>query len=423
MTRLLIVADDLTGAVDAAAALQQNQPDSLCVVAPWSKDSEKNWGDIEDSLKPDVLCINTETRNATEFEARIRVRKAVAWSAERNFRLMKKVDSLLRGNVRAEIDEFLNQQKRKSAPTIFAPALPNQHRTTKNGIQLDAGVQISKSRAAQDPLAPPADSDLRMFIPPNRVAVMIPTEQVKSRALPEIAESLSAVNTVFIPDVDSNEDLENLFTDAMAIEEMSLIGSSGLLSSQSLQVKYKGFDENSELLIVSASLRSEVSDQLETFLNHFPETRKFEFETENQDDSDGFIDQVTNALKQSQNAIFTISPKNQILDNIDERKIIATFIVQTMAKITFEIVKRTNKSIIVALLGGDLSQAYCETSSISALTVIGTICQGGAVCQINGAKIENKVTLILRSGGFGDHDALLEIRESHSTISNIESEK
>lgn len=423
MPRMLVVADDLTGAVDVAAAFHQSRPDSLCVVSAWTEDSENNWSSINDSLNPDVFCINTDSRNSTEVEARQRVKRALAWSSHSNFRLVKKVDSALRGNVRAEVDEFLNGDFSLAKPALFAPALPNQNRTTKDAIQKENGQPITSSQASLDPLSPATESDLRNLLPANRLAVLIPLSQVRSQELPAIAKSFSALNTVFIPDVESNEDLEKLFHGALEVDEMSLIGSSGLLSSKAHSEPSYDFDQAADLLIVSASLRSEVRDQIESFVSANPQTAKLDLELENIASSADFENLALDSFKNHKNVVMVVSPHNIVSADVSERKESAHAIVHALAQTAFNIVTRSERAMTLVLLGGDLSQEFCKVSSISTLTVIGSACQGGAICRVTNGLNTKDLTLILRSGGFGDSNSLLELSQINSSIKEIESEK
>ena len=420
---MLVVADDLTGAVDVAAAFHQSRPDSLCVVSAWTEDSENNWSSINDSLNPDVFCINTDSRNSTEVEARQRVKRALAWSSHSNFRLVKKVDSALRGNVRAEVDEFLNGDFSLAKPALFAPALPNQNRTTKDAIQKENGQPITSSQASLDPLSPATESDLRNLLPANRLAVLIPLSQVRSQELPAIAKSFSALNTVFIPDVESNEDLEKLFHGALEVDEMSLIGSSGLLSSKAHSEPSYDFDQAADLLIVSASLRSEVRDQIESFVSANPQTAKLDLELENIASSADFENLALDSFKNHKNVVMVVSPHNIVSADVSERKESAHAIVHALAQTAFNIVTRSERAMTLVLLGGDLSQEFCKVSSISTLTVIGSACQGGAICRVTNGLNTKDLTLILRSGGFGDSNSLLELSQINSSIKEIESEK
>ncbi len=423
MPRMLVVADDLTGAVDVAAAFQQSRPNSMCVVSAWTEDCENNWSSINDSLNPDIFCINTDSRNSTEIEARLRVKRALAWSTRGKFRLIKKIDSALRGNVRAEVDEFLSGDFSQSKPALFAPALPNQHRTTKDAIQSENGEPITSSQASLDPLSPAIESDLRNLLPSNRLAVLIPLSQVRSQELQTIAKSFSSLNPVFIPDVESNEDLEKLFNEALQVEEMSLIGSSGLLSSKAHNAPNYNLDQSADLLIVSASLRSEVRNQIESFISANPQTEKFDLELENISSSPDFENFAIDSFKNHKNVVMVVSPNNIVSADIPKRKENAHAIVHALAQTAFNIVTRSEKAMTLVLLGGDLSQEFCKVSSISTLTVIGSVCQGGAVCRVTDELNKKDLTLILRSGGFGDSSSLLELSQRNLSIKEIESEK
>lgn len=423
MPRMLVVADDLTGAADVAAAFHQSRPDSLCVVSAWTEDCENNWSSINDSLNPDIFCINTDSRNSTEKEARLRVKRALAWSTNSKFRLIKKIDSALRGNVRAEVDEFLNGDFSLSKPALFAPALPNQHRTTRDAIQNENGEPITSSQASLDPLSPAIESDLRKLLPSNRLAVLIPLSQVRSQELQTIAKNFSSQNTVFIPDVENNEDLEKLFKEALQVDEMSLIGSSGLLSRKAHSGSTYNLDQSADLLIVSASLRSEVRNQIESFVSANPQTEKLDLELKNISSSDDFENLAINSFKNHKYVVMVVSRDNIVSADISKRRENAHAIVHALAQTAFNIVSRSERAITLVLLGGDLSQEFCKVSAISSLRVIGSVCQGVAVCRVTDGLNKKDLTLILRSGGFGDSSSLLELSQRNSSIKEIESEK
>lgn len=414
MPSLLVLADDLTGAVDSAAAFQNSHPDAVCAVSAWSIRAEYEWSFIVDSLKPDLFCINTNSRNATAEEARIRVRRAVAWAAKSDFRMMKKVDSLLRGNVLVEIDEFLNGDASRNRPAIFAPALPNQGRTTKDGIQLEHGRPISGSEAHLDPLSPARECDLRNLIPPNRFAVQIPLSTVRSEDLQIITKNFLTSNPVFIPDIESTQDLEKVCSEAMKVKEMSLIGSSGLFSTPSQRTGLNDLDQSADLLIISASLRSEVQSQFNNFISNHPNTEKFELEVKLSVNIEKLKEDVMSSLARCKNVILTVSEKNEISKDLFKREETATSIVRILGIVASSIVKLSTKPLILVLLGGDLGQEFCVASLIKVLIVTGTACQGGAICSQPGGEESKNLTLILRSGGFGKTNSLLELRSQKS---------
>ncbi len=119
MKRLRILADDVTGALDTAAAFAMGAPVPVHLQEP------------EDDDAPVAACV-TDTRDIAAAALPVRLASAGRWlaGAETSF---KKVDSLLRGNSLAEVAELLRQGRFKRA--VFAPAYPAQGRITQAGRQ------------------------------------------------------------------------------------------------------------------------------------------------------------------------------------------------------------------------------------------------------------------------------------------------
>lgn len=118
MTRLRILADDLTGALDCAAAFGAGVPVRLGLPA---------------NLDPSGIdIVATATRDVPVAALPMLLAPSLAWlhGADVAF---KKVDSLLRGNTFDEVDWLARQ-----APftgLAFVPAFPAQHRITEGGRQ------------------------------------------------------------------------------------------------------------------------------------------------------------------------------------------------------------------------------------------------------------------------------------------------
>jgi uncharacterized protein YgbK (DUF1537 family) len=116
---LLVIADDLTGALDTGAQFARA---GLRTLVLW-----------EASQLPDaeVLVIDTGTRELPPADARRRLETLVGpWLGVAR-RLYKKVDSTLRGNVGAELAALL--ELTGAARAVLAPAFPAQGRTVLNG--------------------------------------------------------------------------------------------------------------------------------------------------------------------------------------------------------------------------------------------------------------------------------------------------
>ena len=85
-----IIADDLTGAADAAAAYGPTHTSSVVL------ELNGEWPGSQ------ILAINTESRYLPADQAAAAVGIAVGRASELGLRVFKKFDSLLRGNVGAD---------------------------------------------------------------------------------------------------------------------------------------------------------------------------------------------------------------------------------------------------------------------------------------------------------------------------------
>ncbi len=122
--RWAIIADDLTGAADAAAAY--GSPHSSSVIL----DVDGTWPEA------DILSVNTESRYLSAKDSAAAVTAAVARALEQDRQVFKKIDSLLRGNVGAEVAAALAavSDGRSKGLALVAPAFPGTGRTTIGGL-------------------------------------------------------------------------------------------------------------------------------------------------------------------------------------------------------------------------------------------------------------------------------------------------
>ena len=117
----MILADDLTGAADSAAAFVDRSPE---VVVALDRDAR---------LAAPVLSIDLGTRGLDGEPASAHVLRALSSRRARQARILyKKIDSTLRGNVAAEIEAArvaLGAKRR----IVVAPSFPSQGRTVRDG--------------------------------------------------------------------------------------------------------------------------------------------------------------------------------------------------------------------------------------------------------------------------------------------------
>ena len=148
------VADDLTGAAEVAGVA-------------WRRGlgAEVHTQAGLPPLSPFVV-LDTDSRTRGEAEARARSRAAGSWLAALGPDLAyKKVDSVLRGWVRAEIEELLTSLGWERA--LVLPGNPGLGRVVRDGRYFVDGRPVDRTDFARDPLHPVRSSDVLEMLGPG----------------------------------------------------------------------------------------------------------------------------------------------------------------------------------------------------------------------------------------------------------------
>lgn len=152
MIKLFIIADDFTGALDTGVQFAAHGASTRVVTR-----LECNLA----SEDVDVLVLDAETRHLPPTDAYWVVREAVLAARGVPY-VYKKTDSVLRGNIGAELAAAMDARGVEGMP--FIPELPSMGRVAREGIYYVGGVPVSKSPLGQDPFDPVTTSDIRALI-------------------------------------------------------------------------------------------------------------------------------------------------------------------------------------------------------------------------------------------------------------------
>ena len=156
MVKLLMIADDFTGALDSGVQFAVRGA-RTCVVTDPAYDFSQAKADIQ------VLVLDAETRHLTPETAYAVVFRAVKDALKAGFTYVyKKTDSALRGNIGAELTAVLDAAG--ADRMAFLPALPKMRRTTREGVHYIDGVPVADSVFGQDPFEPVTASSVAEII-------------------------------------------------------------------------------------------------------------------------------------------------------------------------------------------------------------------------------------------------------------------
>lgn len=154
MLRLLILADDFTGALDTGVRFAARGIPTQVVTAEGFEDVPKD---------TEVLVIDTETRHLSPEEAGNRIHALTKSAIQAGVScIYKKTDSALRGNVGAELAAVLRAGTAESLP--FLPAFPQIGRTTEGGRHFINGIPVNESPFGKDPFEPVKTAELAVLI-------------------------------------------------------------------------------------------------------------------------------------------------------------------------------------------------------------------------------------------------------------------
>lgn len=143
---LLILADDLTGALDTGIQFVAAGASTRVVLDP-----HYDLGQVDPDVQ--VLVVDTESRHIAQEDAADLIRHIVRQAVELSVScIYKKTDSALRGNVGAELGAALEASG--ADQLHFIPVYPKTKRTTKNGIHYIDGIPVGKSVFRNDPFNP-----------------------------------------------------------------------------------------------------------------------------------------------------------------------------------------------------------------------------------------------------------------------------
>jgi uncharacterized protein YgbK (DUF1537 family) len=144
MTNAFVLADDLSGALEASAPFRRAGWRVVVPIGP-----PEALAPAEDA----VFALSTESRNLPPDEAAAAIGRALASPLARRGRLLyKKIDSTLRGALGAEIEALRGAFPGRRV--YFCPANPAAGRIVRDGRLLVQGVPLEQTEFARDPLAP-----------------------------------------------------------------------------------------------------------------------------------------------------------------------------------------------------------------------------------------------------------------------------
>lgn len=240
--RIVLLADDLTGACDAAAAFLRSGRS----VRVWFGSS------VQFSAPESVQAFNTNSRALSPSQAaRVVSRAATALGSDPNSLFFKKVDSAARGPFAAEV--LAAHRALSTRAVLLAPAFPAAGRTVRDGV---LEIHDGAGEPKEIPLA-------NLFPLTSRSHI----GQVSSPS--ELEPMLKADRTILLCDSTTQADLEALVRAAQDLSGLLYAGSAGLAQAlaglNQMQLPTAFIPQAPQTLLIVGSPHPVTKLQLENF--------------------------------------------------------------------------------------------------------------------------------------------------------------
>ncbi|MFD5385810.1 four-carbon acid sugar kinase family protein [Streptomyces sp. NPDC127074] len=237
--RLLAIADDLSGAAEVAAALCSRTTRSRVVLMGRPEVVSGGGVSVLDPRHPgEATVLDLDSRYRPATEAAEAVRDALRLSSpdgeadgdtgrdtDGETLVLKKIDSLLRGNVAAEIAALAEG----GAGVVLAPALPIAGRVVRSGVVHIGGVALHEGDAWRAETVPPPASVAQALGGLPTALIPLTTVRASPPALPAALRAAVAAGRVAICDAETDADLDAVVKASLAEgPRIRLVGSGGL---------------------------------------------------------------------------------------------------------------------------------------------------------------------------------------------------
>lgn len=406
--KLLVIADDFTGAVDTGAQFKAR--DVLIRVG-----DER---EVLPGMGRQVLILDAETRHMGATEAYQTIYRIVSRAVELGVPcIYKKTDSGLRGNIGSELTAMLSASGRSRLH--FIPAFPLLKRTTSGGIHYIDGCPVAESVFGRDPFEPVLHSDVRSIIAEQSNTPTTVMEHGVSGELPE---------GILVYDASTDRTLEEIAQGLKAQGELYLIA--GCAGFASVLPGVLGLTPgssqmpplNRRLLTICGSINPITLGQLD--MAEKEGALRLQLSPQQKLDP-GWLSSkaghrtVEAWFHQIQQTDFAIVEGNQTGEGDATRRYarehgmnletIRRQISMTMGGILEQLL-RMGLDATILVTGGDTLLAFMKHIGQNALIPIGELAPGVVLFQIK--YLEKQYNIISKSGGFGSAALLLDLKQT-----------
>lgn len=372
---LTIIADDLTGAADAAGGYGAARTSSVVLgpEVPWPAS--------------DVLAVDTESRYLPEQEAAALVESVVRRSVALGRPVFKKIDSLLRGNVGAEVAAALAAVSgSERGLAVVAPAFPGTGRTTVGGVVHVDGV-------------PNVDGDHAGDVAASLTAAGLQAGRLTPGPADSPADLAARLDRLHGDGVDAvvldavtDADLETIARASRLVTGPTLVTGSGglaahMLPSDTTATSTRSVPPVDRVLVVVGSYSGPARSQIDELVRQGAE----HVELRHRDDGEqAATDQIGRSVSD-----VVLTPDLGVPVDKDNALDVAAALAATVTR-------SAGRFGALVLTGGETARAVLDALGIDTVRVHGTV-EPGVVLS---SHPDHRPVLVTKAGAFGDAGTL-----------------
>lgn len=422
MIKLVVIADDLTGALDTGVQFTKKNL-SVAVTPNINLDFEKEFSDM------DIVVIDTESRHIPGKEAKEKVRAVISKFSKNKIQFFyKKTDSTLRGNIGSELEGFMEGLGINELS--FIPAFPSSKRTVKNGVLYVDNVKLEESSFAHDILNPIKDSYIPNIL---KKQTELKTGVINIDNL--VSEQYPKTN-IYLFDSENNRDMKRIGKELFKRDLLNYTaGNAGFAEFLAEYIKSENTPQNilisdKRIFFVCGSVNIVSLEQCKTaeeigFLSKelkFKDIVSEEYLLSNNYFNDKEF--INNGFETTETVLLKTSDSNNVIENalqyskennIPIEKLTAV-IANNTGRLVTDIIKNKNlKNLIV--FGGDTLIGILKNIGIKYIVPVKEILSGVVFTKVI---LENNdfINIITKAGGFGDKNLIKEIKYFFNTRNN-----
>ena len=401
MIRLLIIADDFTGALDTGVQLVNHGAKVRVIINP-NADLKTYAEDI------DVLVVDAETRHSNAEDAYQVVKRITECAVAMKIPyLYKKTDSALRGNIGAELMAMMDAAGEELL--AFIPAFPEIGRRTINGVQYIGELPVEESVFGQDPFEPVKHSAVAEII----------GEQSKVSTHPACVDQATMIEKgIYIYDASSTEEMETIGRELLAKEKLHL--TAGCAGFGMVLPKLLGWKKKEQmvlpvldpkLLVVCGSVNPITSEQLKLaeengfYRYRLTPEQKLPLSELEKDSSTELLQELKQSLSQHS---YMIIDTNDADGNESTRQYakahdlsieeVRVNISGTIGQLVSKLFDHPNMGTLL-ITGGDIIKQCMDWMEVCEMEPIGELVPGIVLSRLTKGTCNRYV--ISKSGGFG----------------------